>query len=1208
MTLSSLLPLLKNLNNYHRIEKALSSGAGVSISGLSGSSKAYLLAGFLERLDKSVLIINPRIHEAEQLYEDIKTFYPTIEAQRHVGAGSKPALKAQSKKEGTESGGKNTALLAVEYFPSLEILPYEENPPSDELIGQRFAILERLSKGERLTLVTSLSAILYRISSPKDILTIKVSIDETLFRDTLLEDLVMIGYNRVNMTCERGDFSCRGGIVDVFPISAEYPVRIELFGDTIESIRQFDPDTQRSIGFLNEIEIFPRQEVAEKTSSIFDYLPDDCLVIIDDRTTIEQEFMRLREETESLYQEACKGQQFIRADTQVCPYPDQIMLKLEDILQQQRILYLGAADTDKNVCATFPSPNFGGKLEPLMQKLREYIGNGYTIILSVNYQGQAQRLCELLKEHGIAAEASSVVDEASSLRKVDEASPLRKVPEAFSLQSEELFDNALKPKIISGIFIVVSSIICGFDFPELRLLIMSDKEIFGKPGILHRRKFSQTTRNAPIENFTELNQGDFVVHIHYGIGQYLGLATTTVEGKIRDFLLIEYAQGDRLYVPVDQLGLIHKYIGSKDSHPQICRLHDKGWERTKEKVKKALESMSKELVEIYAARKALHGHVFSGDTTWQYEFESGFVYEETPDQIRAIEEIKKDMESPVPMDRLVCGDVGYGKTEVAIRAAFKAVMDGKQVAVLVPTTILAFQHYSTFTERFIGFPVNIRMLSRFKQPKEQKEIVSEIVNGKVDIVIGTHRLLQKDVSFVNMGLVIIDEEHKFGVKHKERMKSYRKLVDVLTLTATPIPRTLHFSLCGIRDISIIHTPPQGRLPIKTIVTPFSPEIIREAVLREMDRGGQVFFVHNQVKSIPWILDELNKIVPEARVIVAHGQMDECELERVILDFMEKRFDILLASAIIESGLDMPNVNTIIINNANRFGLAQLYQLRGRVGRAQHRAYAYLLHQAGVRSGERTLLSSDAQDRLNTMIEFSALGSGFNLAMRDLENRGAGNLLGAEQHGNVVAIGFEMYCHMLEEGMRKLKGTPMKKEVYTKITLPYESYIPEEYIQSSQERFRIYKRLASAHGIEEIHEIREEMLDRFGKYPNPVKRLLSMMNIRMLASNAQISSISFEDVKAHQQNTECIMKNTESPAFRKASGVICESPRVSKGNVYLDLTGRSAFAPKIVEIISLFPDRVRLTASHDRLVLKWEDEEKGMALLEQVLSKLAVFKT
>lgn len=1164
MILASLLPLLKNLNNYHRIERALSLGAGVSISGLSGSSKAYLIAGFIEHLNKSVLIINPRIHEAEQLYEDLKTFCPAMR------------------------GEKGAAPLVVDYFPSLEVLPYEENPASDEIIGQRFAILERLSKGERIALVTSLPAVFYSISNPKDILTIKVSTKETLSRDTLLEDIVMLGYERVSLTQERGDFSCRGGIVDIFPISSEYPVRIELFGDTIESIRQFDPDTQRSIGFLNEVEIFPRQEAAEKTSSIFDYLPNDCLIIIDDKTTIKQEFMRLKKETGSLYQEACKKQ------NGTLPPPDQIMLGLEDILHHQGMLYLednnpltlfangdntinspllkegfGCGD-ETYLVSTAPAPNLGGKLEPLMQKLKEYIRDGYTIILSVNYQGQAQRLQELLKEHGL----------------------------------EGMLDSDVDSKIVSGIFIVVSSIVCGFDFPELHLLLMSDKEIFGKFGILHRRKFSRLTKNVPIESFTELNLGDLVVHIHHGIGRYLGLTTTIVEGKNRDFLLIEYAEGDRLYVPVDQLGLIHKYIGSKDSQPQIFRLHDKGWKRTKERVQKEIESMAKELVEIYAARGALHGHAFSGDTTWQYEFESGFVYEETPDQIRAIEEIKRDMENPVPMDRLVCGDVGYGKTEVAIRAAFKAVMDGKQVAVLVPTTILAFQHYSTFTERFIGFPVNIQMLSRFKGPKEQKEIVSEIVNGKVDIIIGTHRLLQKDVSFANIGLVIIDEEHKFGVKHKERIKSYRKLVDVLTLTATPIPRTLHFSLCGIRDISIIHTPPPGRLPIKTVITPFSPEVIREAILREMDRGGQVFFVHNQVKSIPWMLEQLNKIIPEARIIVAHGQMDERELERVILDFMGKKFDILLASAIIESGLDMPNVNTIIINNAHRFGLAQLYQLRGRVGRAKHKAYAYLLHPQGIQP------SSDAYDRLNAMIEFSALGSGFNLAMRDLENRGAGNLLGLQQHGNVVAIGFEMYSHLLEESIHRLKGTPMKKEVHTKVTLPYESYIPEEYIQSSQERFRIYKRLASAHLIEEINDIKEEMIDRFGKYPQSVNRLLNLMNIRRLASQAQILSISFEDTKTQQHNAEYIMKNTESPAFRKTAGMTDKTSITSKGNVFLDLTELSNLAPKVVEIISLFPDKIRLTTSHlrdappsNRLVLKWEDEEKGMALLEQVLNRL-----
>ncbi|MBI4752827.1 DEAD/DEAH box helicase [Candidatus Desantisbacteria bacterium] len=893
------MPLLKNLNRYQHIGAAISSGALININGLVGSSKAYLLSGLLERIKKSVLIISPRIHEAEQLHEDLKTFCLNKET--------------------------------VDYFPSLEVLAYEENPPADELIGQRFAILDRLAKGERLVLVTSLPAILYRITSPKDILNIKVVNGAMLSMNTLLEDLVMIGYERTGMTQERGDFSQRGGIVDVFPISSEYPVRIELFGDVVESIRWFDPVTQLSVEPSplpspnrrggNEVEIFPRKSIADKTSTIFDYLPDDCLMVVDYRLTIQEEYLRLRDEIKSLYQEACKERvepsprpsPIGRGGNEPSPRPspigrggkvkppEEIILRIEDILNQRQMMCLGAKETTPDPSLERrgveeeiipfkinPAPNFGGKLEPGMQKLKEYIDAGYIIILSANYQGQAGRLQELLKEHKIEGEAG------------------------------------IPSKIRSGVFIVVSPLINGFDIPELQLLIMSDKEIFGKSSIMQRRKFTRLTQTQDIlpENFMDLKEGDLIVHIYYGIGQYLGLTTTKVEGQIRDFLLLEYAQGDKLYVPVDQLGLVHKYIGSKDSPPEIHRLHDRGWERTKEKVQKAVESMAGELIEIYAARKALQGHAFTKDTIWQYEFESGFVYEETPDQIKAIEEIKRDMENPLPMDRLVCGDVGYGKTEVAIRAAFKAVMDGRQVAVLVPTTILAFQHYSTFTQRFTGFPINIQMLSRFKSPKEQKEIIAETVNGKVDIVIGTHRLLQKDISFPNLGLVIIDEEHKFGVKHKERMKSYRKLVDVLTLTATPIPRTLHFSLCGIRDMSIIHTPPPGRLPIKTVIVPFGPEVIREAVLREMDRGGQVFFVHNQVKSIPVILEQLNKIVPDARIVVAHGQMDEHELEKVIFDFMEKKFDVLLASSIIESGLDMPNVNTIIINNAHRFGLAQ----------------------------------------------------------------------------------------------------------------------------------------------------------------------------------------------------------------------------------------------------------------------------------------------
>jgi transcription-repair coupling factor (superfamily II helicase) len=1098
MILFPLLSLLRKTDEYYKVYRDISAKKNINISGLKGSSKAYLLSTLTKDLDTSMIIITPRIYEAEQLYADMQTFYNND---------------------------------CMKYFPSLEVLPYEVNPPNEELIGQRFSILDILLQVQKkIVIVTSIHAVIYRITKPEDILTLYVSTGMEISRDTILNKLVGLGYEKVTMTEEKGDFSYRGGIIDIFPVTGEYPIRIELIGDTIDTIRQFDPITQRSISFLEEVKIVACTDTAiEKTSTIFDYLPEDYIVVVDNRSEIEAEYKRLEKETWELYREALD--QYHNKKENIVP-PNKLMIDINDIFSQRQILDLNACYKDNSIEFNINSSiNTGGKIELFIDQLKRYYEDGYIIIISANYPGQAERIQELLDEYNLNA-------------KVNLASGRRMI----------------SPDIV----IVVSSLVSGFEFPDIQVMIISDQEIFGRQRILRRRRFVRA-QSMPIETYFELKPGDFVVHVNYGIGIYRGLTTTKVDGNMREFLLIEYAQGDKLYIPVDQLSLIQKYIGSKDQPPQIHRLHDHTWERTKTKVKKAVETMAKELLEIYAARKALPGYAFSKDTPWQYEFESGFIYEETPDQLKAIENVKKDMEDISPMDRLICGDVGYGKTEVAVRAAFKAIMDGKQVAVLVPTTILAFQHYSTFSERFAGFPVNIQMLSRFKSRREQTEIISEISKGRVDIVIGTHRLLQKDVTFSNLGLIIIDEEHRFGVRHKEKLKALRKLVDVLTLTATPIPRTLYMALCGVRDMSIIQTAPPGRLPIKTVITKFDNDIIREAVLREMDRGGQIFFVHNQVKTIPYMFKILSEIIPEARIIIAHGQMEEKELEKNMLEFMNGKFDILLASSIIESGLDMPRVNTIIINNAHKFGLAQLYQLRGRVGRAQHRAYAYLLYPS------HEYLSQKARERLKAIMEFSELGSGFKLAMRDLEIRGAGNILGPQQHGHVAAVGFDMYCKLLEEAVSNLKGIPVKEQVVPQIALPCEGYIPEEYIPEMYQRLQMYKKLASATSEKEIQNIKEELIDRFGKYPEPVKWLLELMNIRMLAVKCNITTIS-----------------------------------TIQDKIYITLPTTTELIPKIVAIVNAFPKKVSINSSQtNQLILVWEGKEVSIKLLKNILTSLVI---
>jgi len=652
---------------------------------------------------------------------------------------------------------------------------------------------------------------------------------------------------------------------------------------------------------------------------------------------------------------------------------------------------------------------------------------------------------------------------------------------------------------IGGISVGIGLLSEGFISDELKLAMMSDDEIFGRQR--QRRRKVKFKEGAPISNYMDLKEGDYVVHVSHGIGIYNGVKHLDIDGRMQDFLMLRYAGSDVLYVPTYQINMVQKHIGGGDDVKlRMDKLGGTRWSQVKARVKKDVQKLAKELLDLYATREALPGHPFSPNIPWQPEFEAAFPYEETPDQLKAIEETLADMERRSPMDRLICGDVGYGKTEVAMRGAFKAVMDGKQIAILVPTTVLAQQHFLTFSERFEQFPVKVGMLSRFRTPKEIKQLLEDLENGKVDIVIGTHRLLSKDVKFHDLGLLIIDEEHRFGVRHKERIKQMRQQVDVLTMSATPIPRTMHLSLVGARDLSLINTPPESRLPIETYVMEFKPEVVRDSILKEMDRGGQIYFVHNRIQSITSIANIVQELVPQARIAVAHGRMNERQLERIMLDFISYKYDVLVCTTIIESGLDIPNVNTIIINRADALGLAQLYQLRGRVGRAKEQAYGYLLYP------EARSITESAQKRLRVIEEFTDLSSGFKIALRDLEIRGVGNILGSEQHGHITAVGYDMYCKLLNEAVKELKGEEVVEEIETKISFPIEAYLPDKYVPDSNQKVSLYKKISELANPQERSDLEEEMRDRYGEIPHSVYALLEIAELKQIAEKFGINDI------------------------------------------------------------------------------------------------------
>jgi len=1038
---------------------------------LAGSSKAYLLSHWREKVRGPLLVIVPHLRNAEALFEDLRFFMNESEVPSFL-------------------------------FPQWETLPYDEIPPHPEIVRERVRVLFSLLNGEEGVIVSSVKALMQKVLAPVDLKesVFSLSVGEEVDRDRLINFLHEGGYTSARIVEERGDFSVRGAIIDLYTPFYEEPLRLEFDGDRLESIRRFETETQRSLpqGMMENAILLPARDIPRDSSvqplkTLLDYLKGNEIIFIEEGEEAEKEARAFSRLVEEHYEKALLKKRSV-------PPPETTYLSDEEAslcLERFQTVYLQGGPLAPSSCQQVFSfemetnENLQREMKAvlsvktglhetspfsiLLKNLPHWQEKGMGVFIVSHTLGQAERLRDLLSQYGMEPR----------------------------LEKAKRFKVALD-QFVEGLVLLVGSLSSGFRNPREGWVILTEEEIFGERRRLPEGKVrtsipstSWQRRGPTLSAYSELREDDFIVHIDYGIGRYRGLRHLKIWGVSNDYLLLEYQDGDKLYLPVDRLNLIQRYIGGDGKSPRLDKLGSHSWQRAKKRAKAAVSEMVKELLELYAARKVFEGFKFPPLDQFYKEFEATFEYEETPDQMQAIDEVMKDMDNPKPMDRLICGDVGYGKTEVAIRAAYRAVMSGKQVAILVPTTVLAQQHHQTFSERFKIYPVVIEVLSRFKSPREQKEILQRLKEGKVDIVIGTHRLFQKDVSFRDLGLVVIDEEHRFGVSHKEKLKQMRKLVDVITLTATPIPRTLQMAVSGIRDLSLIQTPPENRLSIRTFVIRYDDEVIRKAIQREFEREGQVFFVHHRVQNIHTLANHLKRLIPEASLAIAHGQMREKELEKVMLQFVRKEVNLLVCTSIIESGLDIPTANTILINHAERFGLADLYQIRGRVGRGSHQAYAYL-----IIPGDLTL-SRDAMRRLRAIQELSELGSGFKLAIQDLEIRGAGNLLGPSQSGHIAAVGFELYTQLMEKAVRELKGEEVIEEITPEIHFHLPAFIPEAYVEDPGERLSLYRRLSLSRSDGELEMIREELIDRFGRIPKEVDHLLEVIKVKILLTRLSI---------------------------------------------------------------------------------------------------------
>jgi transcription-repair coupling factor (superfamily II helicase) len=1061
--------------SFPALTKLIANTPAVSLlSGCAGGGDAFLLADFFRGTGKTLYVSVENSKQSESLAEECASLV----------------------------GEENVVL-----FPSRDAVPYNMKSPFGPVVEKRFSVLSQLLSGKKAIYIAPHAALLQKVLLPRELFNriIRLSVGQDISIDTLSEWLVDNGFHRETMIQDVGAFSVRGGIVDVYPFMTDGPVRLEFFGDTIETIREFDVFTQKSTGTRKTVEIFPMKEFSFSPEAIIrgvasvealsnkhpeyrsggqklihqwksmgdhegiewflhhfglseaciiDYLPPDCVVFWNDILGPERRF----DESIDNYERHLE-----RVPEAYKPFvtpPTDILLKKEDALTSLSLfktVYMGTAQEKRPdlLCQLdmLEQPSFPQAIEPLMADLTARNQQGFETIIVCGTEGHAQRLTELLN------------------------------------------DTSVYVKIVIGI------LYHGFIDRANKRLVYTDAQLFGhQPSRQITHKKVRTGQD--ILSYDSLTPGDFVVHIDYGIGRFIGIERIETAGMSHDCMVIIYQNNAKLSVPVQDFHKVQKYIGKESIAPPISKLGSGAWERTMEKTRQSLLVMAQDLIQLYAKRQYLDGIAFSKDTLWQKEFEESFVYDETPDQLRAVAEIKKDMESKKPMDRLICGDVGFGKTEVAMRAAFKAVMDGYQVALLSPTTILTAQHYATMTQRMADFPVRIAMLSRFLSAKEQKEVVCRLQEGAVDILVGTHRILSSDITFKNLGLLIIDEEQRFGVRHKDKLKQFRSCVDVLSMTATPIPRTLHLSLVGARDLSIINTPPRNRLPIETKVLESHDDIFKQAIENELDRGGQVYVVENRIQSLDQVKDRIEQLVPRARVICAHGQMDETELERIMKEFVAGRYDVLVSTVIIENGLDIPNVNTIIVTRADALGLSQLYQLRGRVGRSSEQAYAYFL------TPQFKAVSELALKRLRVLEQYTDLGSGFQIAMRDLEIRGAGNILGESQHGFIAAVGFELYCRLLEDAIKELRGEakPVEKDVEISLDVPVQAVIPTDYLADPGTRIAVYQELAAAQTPEHIDTIEQSLQDRFGPLPASVAALLVIIRIKVSSKQLGCSKV------------------------------------------------------------------------------------------------------
>lgn len=1070
-----LIKTLEENKKFQELTKQISKTGPIAISGLVDVEKLHVLAGIFNETKRPMVLVTYNEIQARKLYQDLKKL-----------------------------------IKQTYFFPKKEITSYDYVAQSKEIEYKRIDVLNKMylakKQKEPIIIVTTIEAVMQKMVA-KDTLyqnVIDFEVGKTYLLDGIKEKLVGLGYERSDLIENKGQFSIRGGIVDV-GLSEKIGVRIEFWGDEVDSIRFFQISSQRSTEMLKEITIFPAHElivqdlseavknIQEKypeeiedielikngdyiskinkyfnefyknQASFLDYMSDEYLLLLNEKSKINQRKTNIIEDNNKLIASLVEKEKFV-------PEAIENISKFEYNFEEKQIIYLEQNDSIKNIQKYYFETReinfYNLQLDLLLADIVTYQKNKKKVVLLAGNEISAKKLCNILKENQI------------------------------NYKHEQEAENVKPGEII----VTIGGFSSGFENYDLNLIVISLQNNFEEP-VKRKKKLSSTFKDSEKIVFADLKPGDIVVHQTHGIGQFIGVNTITADGVTKDYIKIKYRNDDILYVPTNSLDSVRKYIGGGDnSSPRLNKLGGKEWSATTSKVKKNLEAVAKDLIELYAKRQKIKGFSFSPDTPWQKQFEDSFPYTETDDQLRCIQDVKKDMEKPQPMDRLLCGDVGYGKTEVAIRAAFKAVMDQKQVAYLVPTTILANQQYEEFKTRMQEFAINVELLNRFKTKKEQDEIIKKLKLGEVDVVVGTHRLLSEDVNFKDLGLLIIDEEHRFGVKDKEKIKKLRTNIDVLTMTATPIPRTLHMSIVGVRDMSVIYEPPHNRKPVQTYVLEYDQEVITEAITKEIERDGQVFYLFNQVEGIEKKANEISMLVPEAKVGFAHGKMSGRELEEIMESFINQEINVLVCTTILESGIDIPNANTIIVENADRLGLAQLYQIRGRVGRSDKQAYAYVTYKRDK------LLSEVADKRLKAIKEFTEFGSGFKIAMRDLEIRGAGSMLGEMQHGHMEQVGYDTYCKLLDEVIKEMQGIEVVEEQDVQIDLAVSSYIPDNFIENSSQKIEIYQNIALCRTEEELQNVIDEVIDRYGRLPKELENLIDIARIKQLARKANILKI------------------------------------------------------------------------------------------------------